>query len=114
MSSMFTSTVSNCVVEMLLCGGVVCFMKPFKMDGHATVRDLLFFVLGIEMLRLMMLTNKTVSLIECIGKGALLKLPYMPISLSLNSNLGLLSIYVIYLVVIIVDLKLMRYTIESK
>lgn len=81
MSSMFTSTVSNCVVEMLLCGGVVCFMKPFKMEGHGIVRDLLFGVFGLEMLRLMMLTDRTVTLAECIGKGYHSK----PILLTLSS-----------------------------
>lgn len=33
------------------------------------VRDLLFLLLGIEVLRLIMYTQHSVSLIECIGKG---------------------------------------------
>lgn len=69
MSKMFTSTVSSCVVEMLLCGGMACYMKPFKIDGHSMVRDLLFLLLGLELLRLFMYTGHSISLSECLGKG---------------------------------------------
>lgn len=72
MSKMFTSTVSSCVVEMLLCGGMACYMKPFRIDGHSLVRDLLFLMLGLELLRLIMYTGHSISLSECLGKGEIL------------------------------------------
>lgn len=67
-SAIFTKTLSNCVVDILLCGGLVCFLKPFKMDGYCLVRDILFLVLAVELNNTVITSGSTVTVVECMGK----------------------------------------------
>lgn len=67
-TTIFTNAVSNCLVDLLLCGGLVCFLKPFKMDGYAVVRDMLFLVLAVELNTTIITSSASVTVLECIGK----------------------------------------------
>ncbi|KAH8370772.1 hypothetical protein KR093_004906, partial [Drosophila rubida] len=91
-SAMFASTIADSVVTVLLCGGLICYMKPFKMDGFVVVRDLLFFWLAVELLRYLMFYN---------------------MHMSRTDSLILLSVYALYLVIILADLWLMRRSIRK-
>lgn len=71
-SALFSKTVSNCLIEVLFCGGIICFMKPFKMDGHAIVRDILFLLLGVELVAYLIADDEFVSGTDCCGKSSLL------------------------------------------
>ncbi|XP_023030629.2 mitochondrial sodium/calcium exchanger protein [Drosophila willistoni] len=88
----FTIAISNAIAIILLSGGMVCFVKPFKMSGPSTVRDLLFLFLGVQVLRYIVFHGNHVSFAESIG---------------------LLSIYVAYLIINILDLILMRHTMRK-
>ncbi|XP_060658519.1 mitochondrial sodium/calcium exchanger protein-like isoform X2 [Drosophila nasuta] len=89
-SALYTRTISNCLVIVLLCGGMVCFLKPFKMDGHSTVRDLLFLLMAVELMSYI-ITDRVTN-IECIF---------------------MLVVYIIYLIIQVTDLILMRRTIRK-
>lgn len=71
-SALFSKTVSNCLIEVLFCGGIICFMKPFKMDGHAIVRDILFLLMGVELVAYLIADDEFVSGTDCCGKSSLL------------------------------------------
>ncbi|KAH8371532.1 hypothetical protein KR093_007868, partial [Drosophila rubida] len=110
-SALYTKTISDCLVVMLLCGGMVCYLKPFKMSGHSTVRDLLFLLNAVELTSLMVTVDNRVTKQECISER---------FSCSLRSNrfcfvcfAALLVVYVIYLIIQVTDLVLMRITIRK-
>ncbi|XP_033153600.1 mitochondrial sodium/calcium exchanger protein isoform X2 [Drosophila mauritiana] len=88
----FTITVGNTLAIILLSGGTVCFLRPFRMNGHSTLRDLLFLLLGVEVLRFVMIKEGAVTL----GEGIVLFL-----------------IYVVYVAINIADLALLRYYIRK-
>ncbi|XP_002138749.2 mitochondrial sodium/calcium exchanger protein-like [Drosophila pseudoobscura] len=88
----FTITVGNCLAIILLSGGMVCFLKPFKMNGPSTVRDLLFLLLSLIMLRSIIFSEGNVTATESIV---------------------LMGIYFSYLIINILDLLLLRYTIRK-
>ncbi|SPP74318.1 mitochondrial sodium/calcium exchanger protein [Drosophila guanche] len=88
----FTITVGNSLVIMLLSGGMVCFLKPFKMNGPSTIRDLLFLLLSLVMLRSIIFSEGNVSVKESVV---------------------LVCIYLTYLIINILDLLLLRYTIKK-
>jgi len=67
--ALFTRTISNALVIVLLCGGMVCYLKPFKMDGHSTTRDLLFLLLAVEVMSFMVSHEGKVSKSDSIGKS---------------------------------------------
>jgi len=67
-SALFTKTISNALVIILVCGGMVCYLKPFKMDGHCTVRDLLFLWLAVELISIMLYYDGKVSKLDSLGK----------------------------------------------
>ncbi|XP_030388071.1 mitochondrial sodium/calcium exchanger protein-like [Scaptodrosophila lebanonensis] len=90
-AAVFTITIGNAVSIILISGGTVCFLKPFKMNGHSTVRDLLFLFLACEVLRFVVFRGGKVTVYECAV---------------------LVAIYIIYIVVNIVDLILARLTIR--
>ncbi|XP_030563591.1 mitochondrial sodium/calcium exchanger protein-like [Drosophila novamexicana] len=91
-AALFTSIVSNALAILLLSGGMVCYLKPFKMDGHSTAQNLLFLLLSVELLRFIMVKGDSVTETESIM---------------------LLSVYVAYLVVNVADLLLVRYSIRK-
>ncbi|XP_032570934.1 mitochondrial sodium/calcium exchanger protein isoform X1 [Drosophila sechellia] len=88
----FTITVGNTLAIILLSGGTVCFLRPFRMNGHSTLRDLLFLLLGVEVLRFVMIKEGAVTL----GEGIVL-----------------FVIYVVYVAINIADLALLRYYIRK-
>ncbi|XP_043662402.1 mitochondrial sodium/calcium exchanger protein isoform X3 [Drosophila teissieri] len=88
----FTIAVGNTLAIILLSGGTVCFLRPFRMNGHSTLRDLLFLLLGVEVLRYVMVKEGAVTL----GEGIVL-----------------FSIYVVYVAINIADVALLRYYIKK-
>ncbi|XP_052843489.1 mitochondrial sodium/calcium exchanger protein isoform X2 [Drosophila gunungcola] len=88
----FTIAVGNTLAIILLSGGTVCFLRPFKMNAHCTMRDLLFLLLGVEVLRFVMIKEGAVTIWESIV---------------------LLSIYILYVVINIVDVVLVRFYIRK-
>ncbi|KAL7737871.1 hypothetical protein ACLKA6_006247 [Drosophila palustris] len=91
-SSYFDGTISDSVVIVLLCGGLICYLKPFKMDEYIVVRELLFLLLSVELLRFLIFDGE---------------------SISHTDGLILLSVYLIYLIIIVADLLLLRFTIRQ-
>ncbi|XP_034478190.1 mitochondrial sodium/calcium exchanger protein-like [Drosophila innubila] len=91
-SAYFDGTIGDAVVIVLLCGGLICYMKPFKMDEYVIVRELLFLLLSVELLRFLIFDGD---------------------SISHTDGIILLSVYLIYLIIIIADLKLLRFTIRQ-
>ncbi|KAH8402213.1 hypothetical protein KR009_010445, partial [Drosophila setifemur] len=83
---------SNVLTVVLLSGGAVCFIRPFKMNGSSVLRDLLFLIFVIEVARFFIVSSYPSRLI----KGALM-----------------LSIYPVYLLVNIIDLLLLRHAIKK-
>lgn len=57
----FTIAVGNALAIILLSGGTVCFLKPFQMNGHCVIRDLLFLMLGVEVVRYFMVKGGVVT-----------------------------------------------------
>jgi len=47
---------------------MVCYLKPFKMDGHCTVRDLLFLWLAVEVVSFMISYGGYVTKLDSICK----------------------------------------------
>ncbi|XP_065719594.2 mitochondrial sodium/calcium exchanger protein isoform X2 [Drosophila suzukii] len=88
----FTIAVGNTLAIILLSGGTVCFLRPFKMNGHCTMRDLLFLLLGVEVLRFVMIKEGAVTMCEAIV---------------------LFFIYVVYVVINIADVIIMRFYIKK-
>ncbi|XP_050743447.1 mitochondrial sodium/calcium exchanger protein isoform X2 [Drosophila biarmipes] len=88
----FTIAVGNTLAIILLSGGTVCFLRPFKMNGHCTLRDLLFLLLGVEVLRFVMIKEGAVTMWE---------------------GMGLFLIYVLYVAINIADLVIMRFYIKK-
>ncbi|XP_041565824.1 mitochondrial sodium/calcium exchanger protein isoform X2 [Drosophila elegans] len=88
----FTIAVGNTLAIILLSGGTVCFLRPFKMNAHCTMRDLLFLLLGVEVLRFVMIKEGAVTIWESIV---------------------LFSIYILYVVINIADVVLVRFYIRK-
>ncbi|XP_064543243.1 mitochondrial sodium/calcium exchanger protein-like isoform X2 [Drosophila montana] len=89
---LFTIAISNALAVILLSGGIVCFLRPFKINGHCAMRDLLFLMLACEIMAFIVISGKRTTQIEAIL---------------------LVLLYIFYFVIIIVDLKLARLTIKS-
>lgn len=111
-AALFTSIVSNALAILLLSGGMVCYLKPFKMDGHSTAQNLLFLLLSVELLRFIMVKGDSVTETESISKS--LANNMTKYSYDHDWVAVLLSVYVAYLVVNVADLLLVRYSIRSK
>ncbi|XP_017027894.1 mitochondrial sodium/calcium exchanger protein isoform X3 [Drosophila kikkawai] len=90
----FTIAVGNALAIILLSGGAVCFLRPFKINGHCTVRDLLFLLLGVEVLRYVMVRG---------GPG----------TVTMWESIGLIFVYVVYVTVNVIDLVIMRYSMKK-
>ncbi|XP_044251937.2 mitochondrial sodium/calcium exchanger protein isoform X1 [Drosophila takahashii] len=86
---LFTIAVGNALAIILLAGGTVCFLRPFKMNGHCILRDLLFLLLGVEVLRYVMITRQ----------GAVV----------LGEAIVLFLIYVLYVAVNVADVVILRF-----
>ncbi|KAH8316420.1 hypothetical protein KR067_007573 [Drosophila pandora] len=88
----FTIAVGNALAIILMSGGTVCFLKPFRMNGHCVIRDLLFLLLGVEIVRYFMVKGGVVT--------------------KWNS-IVLVAVYVVYVVVNVIDVILMRRQIKK-
>ncbi|XP_001970425.3 mitochondrial sodium/calcium exchanger protein [Drosophila erecta] len=88
----FNIAMANALTIICLSGGAVCFIRPFRMNGHSIFRDLLFLLLIVEVVRFFIIETALAPWI----KGAMI-----------------LSIYPIYLIINIVDLILLRYAIRK-
>ncbi|KAH8399351.1 hypothetical protein KR215_008221 [Drosophila sulfurigaster] len=109
-SAIIAVTFGDSVVNVLLCGGLICYMKPFKMDWFVVVRELLFLWLAVELLRYLMFYNQCMSYTDSSSKE---DFSYSISLYSRTSSIVLLSVYLLYLIVIIIDLKLLRWTIKK-
>ncbi|XP_017849198.1 mitochondrial sodium/calcium exchanger protein-like isoform X1 [Drosophila busckii] len=85
------NTLSLALFVTIFTGGLLCYMTPFKMNKHATVRDILFFILGVSLLEYVVADTK-VRLTECIL---------------------MFLVYFIYLAVNFADVYLMRAALRS-
>ncbi|XP_030387271.1 mitochondrial sodium/calcium exchanger protein-like isoform X3 [Scaptodrosophila lebanonensis] len=85
----FANSMSTALFVSMFTGGLVCYISPFKMNSHSTIRDLLFFILGISLLEYVMASEGQVTLNECIM---------------------LCMVYIFYLMVNMLDLYIMRIT----
>ncbi|XP_022220225.2 cation/calcium exchanger 5-like [Drosophila obscura] len=89
---MFAISISNSMAIVLVSGGMVCYLKPFKMNPNSTVRDLLVLILACETLTFILLRHK---------------------HLYAKDGIYLICGYFIYLIVIIGDLIAARMTVNS-
>ncbi|XP_004444382.2 mitochondrial sodium/calcium exchanger protein-like isoform X1 [Drosophila pseudoobscura] len=89
---MYSISISNSLTLILVGGGVICYLKPFKMNPHSTMRDLLYLILSCEVLTFLLLRPKTIT----------------P-----RDGIYLIILYVLYLILIFTDLIGQRLTINS-
>ncbi|XP_030245487.1 putative sodium/calcium exchanger 7 isoform X2 [Drosophila navojoa] len=59
--ALFTCVIGNSLAVLLVCGGMICFLRPFKIDGHSTVQNLLFLVLAIDLLHFLIVSEEKSS-----------------------------------------------------
>lgn len=64
----FTISLSNALAVILLSGGIVCVLRPFKINGHSLIRDLLFLLLAGELTVYMILTETKTTRSESLCK----------------------------------------------
>ncbi|XP_033254572.1 mitochondrial sodium/calcium exchanger protein-like isoform X2 [Drosophila miranda] len=88
---MYSISISNSLTLILVGGGMVWYLKPFKMNPH-TMRDLLYLILSCEVLTFLLLRPKTIT----------------P-----RDGIYLIILYVLYLILIFTDLIGLRLTINS-
>ncbi|SPP74320.1 mitochondrial sodium/calcium exchanger protein-like [Drosophila guanche] len=91
-AAIFSIVVGNALVIILLSGGMICFLKPFKLSGPSTTRDLLFLLLSVELARYIILFGGKVT----IAKSAVM-----------------ISIYIIYVSINVIDLLILRHGIKK-
>ncbi|KRF79757.1 mitochondrial sodium/calcium exchanger protein [Drosophila virilis] len=87
---LFTITISNSLALILISGGMVCYTRSFKINGHCALRDLLFVLLACELLIFVMLHDPS----STAGEG-----------------IALISLYIVNLIVVLMDRKLVGRTI---
>ncbi|XP_034105057.1 mitochondrial sodium/calcium exchanger protein-like isoform X1 [Drosophila albomicans] len=88
----FTITISNALAVILLSGGMICFLRPFHINGYCAIRDLLFLLLGAEML-IYIVFSETVT--------------------TKSESIILSLLYVIFVLVMFLDHKLLQRTIQG-
>ncbi|XP_017065992.1 mitochondrial sodium/calcium exchanger protein [Drosophila eugracilis] len=88
----FNIAMSSCLTIICLSGGAVCFIRPFKMNGHCVFRDLLFLLFVVELVRLFI-------------KDTYLK-PWV-------KGVMIMVIYPVYIIINIVDMLLLRLEIRK-
>ncbi|XP_017145941.1 mitochondrial sodium/calcium exchanger protein-like [Drosophila miranda] len=89
---MYSISISNSLALILVGGGMVWYLKPFKMNSHNTMRDLLYLILSCELLTFLLLRPKTIT----------------P-----RDGIYLIILYALYLILIFTDLIGLRLTINS-
>ncbi|XP_022220252.2 mitochondrial sodium/calcium exchanger protein [Drosophila obscura] len=83
----FANSLAMALFVSMFTGGMICYISPFKMNTHSTVRDILFFILGVALLEYVMASHGAVTMNECFL---------------------LVVVYICYIIVNIVDVYLMR------
>ncbi|XP_001361526.2 mitochondrial sodium/calcium exchanger protein [Drosophila pseudoobscura] len=83
----FANSLAMALFVSMFTGGMICYISPFKMNTHGTVRDILFFILGVTLLEYVMASHGEVDMTECFV---------------------LVLVYISYIVVNILDVYLMR------
>ncbi|SPP74321.1 blast:Sodium/potassium/calcium exchanger 6%2C mitochondrial [Drosophila guanche] len=89
---MYSISISNSLAIVLVAGGMVCYLKPFKMNPHNTLRDLLILMLACETLTFVLLRHER---------------------LYARDGIYLICGYCVYVLVNISDLIVVRKTIKS-
>ncbi|XP_068144599.1 mitochondrial sodium/calcium exchanger protein-like [Drosophila tropicalis] len=89
---LYTITLSNSLAIILISGGTVVYLKPFNMNGHNTVRDLLFLVLAGEVLSFILMQGSQVTR---------------------EAAIMLSMVYLFFLIINILDLILIRLSIKT-
>ncbi|EDW74072.1 uncharacterized protein Dwil_GK21735 [Drosophila willistoni] len=87
----FANSLSTALFVSMFTGGLVCYISPFKMNAHGTIRDVLFFILGVSLLEYVLYSDDQVTISEC----------YI-----------MVMVYIFYLVVNILDVYLMRISMK--
>ncbi|XP_017836429.1 uncharacterized protein LOC108595661 isoform X2 [Drosophila busckii] len=65
-SGIFTISVSNALGVLLLAGGMICYLRPFRIGGYCVVRDLICLFLAVQILEYMIKTDQLISEFEAI------------------------------------------------
>ncbi|XP_030241883.1 uncharacterized protein LOC115563286 [Drosophila navojoa] len=87
----FANDMATSLFVVMFIGGLVCYLTTFQMNAFNTVRDLLFLIFGSMLLELCLFTDRSISYIEIIG---------------------MILVYVTYLIVNVIDLILIKYTLK--
>ncbi|XP_032584390.2 mitochondrial sodium/calcium exchanger protein isoform X2 [Drosophila mojavensis] len=87
----FANYVASSMFEVMFTGGLVCYLTPFQMHSFNTVRDLLFLIFGLALFELQLYTSGELSYFE---------------------GLGMILVYVVYLVINVIDFFLIKYTLK--
>ncbi|XP_016988783.1 mitochondrial sodium/calcium exchanger protein [Drosophila rhopaloa] len=88
----FANSLSSALFVSMVCGGLICYISPFKMNSYETLRDILFLILGIFLM------------------------DYFVHMKTLKSEVKffiVFMVYVIYILVNVADLYLLRRTLDS-
>ncbi|XP_046866183.1 mitochondrial sodium/calcium exchanger protein-like isoform X2 [Drosophila willistoni] len=89
---LYTITLSNSLAVILISGGTIVYLKPFIMNGHNTVKDLLFLALAGEVLDFIIMRGRQVTKQEAILFS---------------------MVYILFVIISIFDLILIRLNIRS-
>lgn len=92
-SAVLANSLANSLFVVMFIGGLVCYVSSFKMSSYSTMRDLLFFIFGLVLLDYMLNTDEKVDFIECIV---------------------LTIVYLICLAVCVIDVYLVRITLNCE
>ncbi|XP_017856693.1 PREDICTED: sodium/potassium/calcium exchanger 6, mitochondrial-like [Drosophila arizonae] len=87
----FANDIGTALFVVMFIGGLVCYVTTFEMHAFNTVRDLLFLIFGSLLLELSLYTDRTINYHEIIG---------------------MILVYVAYLIVNVLDLIMIKYTLK--
>ncbi|XP_030388108.1 mitochondrial sodium/calcium exchanger protein-like [Scaptodrosophila lebanonensis] len=90
--AVFANSMASSLFVTMLTGGVVCFLSPFRMNAHSTVRDILFIMMGVLLMEFLLVDDDEADISECIA---------------------MIMLYVLYIGVNMIDLYLMRRSIKT-
>ncbi|XP_030387676.1 mitochondrial sodium/calcium exchanger protein-like isoform X2 [Scaptodrosophila lebanonensis] len=90
--AVFANSMASSIFVTMFTGGLVCYLSPFRMNAHATVRDILFIMLGVVLIEYVLKQDYKVDIFECMV---------------------LVMLYISYLLVNMLDLYMMRRTIKA-
>ncbi|XP_017857245.1 PREDICTED: sodium/potassium/calcium exchanger 6, mitochondrial-like [Drosophila arizonae] len=87
----FANYAASSMFEVMFTGGLICYLTPFQMHSFNTVRDLLFLIFGLALFELQLFTDGELSYFE---------------------SLGMIMVYVVYLIINVIDFFLIKYTLK--